>query len=196
MRRVAGTVAILILLGTLGTGCAKRPGPGAEGAAASSAPFTNQELLDELRRQGLGAASGQGAAGFPEITETARGIVITLPSTFFAFDRSELDPQALGVVDRIAQVMNHPRATTRKISLEGHTDNVGAADYNMALSKRRVDAVAAELVKQGMQADRIATQAFGETRPVAPNRNPDGTDNPVGRAKNRRVEAVIPNYNN
>ena len=97
------------------------------------------------------------------------------------------------MVDRIAKVMNHPRATTRKISLEGHTDNVGTTAYNMNLSKRRVDAVAAELVKQGMLADRVTTQAFGETRPLAPNRNSDGTDNPVGRAKNRRVEAVIPN---
>jgi outer membrane protein OmpA-like peptidoglycan-associated protein len=193
MRRVGGIAAILVLLGTLGTACAKRAGPGAEGAAAASgAPFTNQELVDELRRQGIGVASGQ-AGAFPEITETARGIVITLPSTFFAFDRSELDNQARGVVDRIAQVMKHPRATTRKISLEGHTDNVGTAEYNLSLSKRRVDAVAAEMVKQGMQADRVTTQAFGETRPVAPNRNADGTDNPVGRAKNRRVEAVIPN---
>ena len=148
--------------------------------------------MDELRRQGIGVASGQ-AGGFPEITETARGIVITLPSTFFAFDRAELDNQARGVVDRIAQVMKHPRAMTRKISLEGHTDNVGTAEYNVNLSKRRVDAVAAEMVKQGMQADRVTTQAFGETRPLAPNRNPDGTDDPVGRAKNRRVEAVIPN---
>jgi outer membrane protein OmpA-like peptidoglycan-associated protein len=195
MKRVAGTVAILILLGALSTACTKRASPDSGVAATpSTAPFTNQELVEEMRRHGIGAASGQaGAGGFPEITETARGIVITLPSTFFAFDRSELDTQAQGVVDRIAVVMNHTRATTRKISLEGHTDNVGTAEYNMALSKRRADAVAAELVRRGMQADRVTTQGFGETRPVAPNRNPDGTDNLVGRAKNRRVEAVIPN---
>jgi outer membrane protein OmpA-like peptidoglycan-associated protein len=191
MRRVAGTVAILILLGASSTACTKRAGPDSGGAAA---PFTNQELVDELRRQGIGVASGHaGAGGFPEITETARGIVVTLPSTFFAFDRSELDVQAQGVVERIARVMNHPRAVTRKIALEGHTDNVGSPEYNMTLSRRRVESVATDLVKHGLKSERLSVQAFGETRPVAPNRNPDGTDNPVGRAKNRRVEAVIPN---
>ena len=191
MRRVAGILAILILLGT---GCAKRAGPGSEGATASAAPFTNQELVDELRRQGVGVATGQaGATGLPEISETSRGIVITLPSTFFAFDKFDIDDKARPVVDRIAKVMNHPRATSRKISLEGHTDNVGTAEYNMTLSRKRVDAVAAEMVKQGMKADRVTVQAYGETRPVAPNRKPDGTDDPAGRAKNRRVEAVIPN---
>jgi OOP family OmpA-OmpF porin len=54
-------------------------------------------------------------------------------------------------------------------------------------------AVARELVKQGMSSDRVAHQAYGETRPVAPNRKPDSTDDAAGRAKNRRVEAVIPN---
>lgn len=192
MRRVSTIVAIVILLGT---GCAKRTTPGSEGAAATAAaPFTNQELVSELRRQGVGGATGAaGAESLPEITESPRGVVITLPSTFFAFDSSDLDEKARGVVDRIAQVLNNPRAANRKITLEGHTDNVGTAAYNLALSRRRAEAVARELVKQGMGSDRVTHEAFGETRPVAPNRKPDGTDDPAGRAKNWRVEAVIPN---
>ena len=192
MRRVTGIVAIVILLAT---GCTKRtPAPGTEGAAGASAkPFTNQELVSELRRQGIGTGQAGASEGMPEITETSRGIVITLPSTFFAFDSFQIDPKARGIVDRIAKVMNDPRATTRKIKLEGHTDNVGTAAYNLTLSRRRAEAVAQELVKQGMRADRVASEAFGETRPVVPNRKPDGSDDPAGRAKNRRVEAVIPN---
>ena len=195
MRRLGLFVAVVVLLGT---GCAKRATTGAgAGTAASSAPFTNQELVSELHRQGVGSAGGVGATaggtGMPEIMETARGVVVTLPSTFFAFDRAELDTKAREVVDRIAQVLNHPRATNRTVMLEGHTDNVGTAAYNLTLSRSRVDAVAGELIKQGVRSDRISVEAYGESRPIAPNRKADGSDDPVGRAKNRRVEAVIRN---
>jgi outer membrane protein OmpA-like peptidoglycan-associated protein len=75
--------------------------------------------------------------------------------------------------------------------LEGHTDNVVAAAYNLTLSRNRVDAVARELIKQGLRSDRVSVEAHGETRPLVPNRKPDGSHDPAGRAKNRRVEAVI-----
>lgn len=193
MRRVGLFVAIVVLLAT---GCAKRATTGTGAATgASPVPFTNQELVSELRRQGVGSAGASGAGGesLPEITETARGVVVTLPSTFFAFNRFELDAKAQLVVDRIAQVLNHPRAANRTIVLEGHTDNVGTAAYNLTLSRNRVDAVARELIKQGMRSDRISVEAYGESRPIAPNRKPDGTDDPAGRARNRRVEAIIRN---
>jgi outer membrane protein OmpA-like peptidoglycan-associated protein len=188
MRQISWIVAVVILLGA---GCTK--GTGTQSMALpSSTPFTNQELAEELRRQGVGRGAGVGVDG-PEITETPRGLVVTMPNTFFAFDRADLDAPGRQVVDGMAKVLNHPRAATRKIKLEGHTDNVGAAAYNLTLSKNRADAVAKELAKQGLPADRISVEAFGETRPVAPNRKADGTDDPAGRAKNRRVEAIISN---
>jgi outer membrane protein OmpA-like peptidoglycan-associated protein len=155
-------------------------------------PFTNQELAEELRRQGVTRGAGVGVDG-PEIMETPRGLVVSMPSTFFAFDKADLDASGQQVLDNMAKVLNHPRAAARKITLEGHTDNVGAAAYNLTLSKNRADAVAKELVKQGLKADRISVEGFGGTRPVAPNRKADGTDDPAGRAKNRRVEAIISN---
>ncbi|MGH7358857.1 MAG: OmpA family protein [Candidatus Rokuibacteriota bacterium] len=192
MRRVGAFVAIVILLGT---GCAKKAPTGAAAGAASPGPFTNQELVSELRRQGIGAAGAASAGGesLPEITETARSVIVTLPSTFFAFDRFELDAKAQVVVDRIAQVLNNPRAANRTLLLEGHTDNLGTTAYNLTLSRNRVDAVARELIKQGLRSDRISVEAHGETRPLAPNRKPDGSDDPAARAKNRRVEALIRN---
>ncbi len=189
MRQVGWVVAIVILLGS---GCAK-----SATMVSSSPPFTNQELALELRRQGVGGAAGAGATsgveGLPEVRETPRGVIITPPATFFAFDRSDLDAPGRQVVDRISKVLNHPRAANRTIKLEGHTDNVGTAAYNLTLSRNRAEAVAKELAKQGMRPERITVDAFGETRPVAPNRKSDGTDDPAGRAKNRRVEAIIPN---
>jgi outer membrane protein OmpA-like peptidoglycan-associated protein len=187
MRQIGWIVAVVILLGA---GCAKGTGGPESMTLASNRPFTNQELAEELRRQGVSRGTGIGVDG-PEITETPRGLVVTMPNTFFAFDRADLDASGQQVLERMAKVLNHPRAATRKITLEGHTDNVGSAAYNMTLSKSRADAVAKELAKQGLKPDRISVEAFGETRPVAPNRKADGTDDTAGRAKNRRVEAII-----
>jgi outer membrane protein OmpA-like peptidoglycan-associated protein len=166
-----------------------------------AAPFTDRELTEELRRQGLGASTAGGAASrsggrsaneeLPEIKETPRGIVITLPHAYFAFDRADLDPAARLVVERMAYVLNHPRALSRMIILEGHADAIGTEAYNLALSRRRAETVARELIAQGLRQARVTVVAYGASRPVAPNRHPDGTDNPEGRAQNRRVEAVI-----
>jgi outer membrane protein OmpA-like peptidoglycan-associated protein len=198
MRRLGTILALgLVVL----VGCAKRPMTApASSAGVASAPFTDRELIDELRRQGVGTAatdpSGAAASAttgefVPEIKETARGVVITLPHTYFAFDSFDLDPRARRVVDRIAYVLNDPRAATRIIILEGHADAVGTEAYNLALSRRRAESIARELIGLGVRRERVSVEAYGESRPVAPNQNLDGTDNPTGRAKNRRVEAVI-----
>src|SRR5262245_47827193 len=105
---------------------APRPAPSvpkvAEPAAPAPRPFTDRELADELRRQGIGGASksagrptSQPGAILPEITETPRGVIVTLPHTHFAFDSYDLDPQARSVVERIAYVLNHPRAVDRRV---------------------------------------------------------------------------------
>ena len=171
-------------------------------SASGAAPFTDRELTDELRRQGIGTSSSSAAAGsrsgggsssdaLPEIKETPRGVVITLPQAYFEFDRADLDPAARLVVERMAYVLNHPRALTRIVVLEGHADAIGTEAYNLALSRRRAETVARELIAQGLRQGRVTVAAYGASRPVAPNRLPDGTDNPAGRAQNRRVEAVI-----
>jgi outer membrane protein OmpA-like peptidoglycan-associated protein len=191
--------AILMIAVLLAAGCAKGPTPEVDSSSRPpattppSAPFTDRELADELRRQGIAAASGQTSPSedLPEISETPRGVVITLPYTHFAFDSYDLDAKARGVVERIAYVLNHPRAVERTVVLEGHADTIGTEAYNLTLSRRRAETVARELIVQGVLRDRITIEAFGESRPIAPNQKPDGTDDPAGRAKNRRVEAVI-----
>ncbi len=70
------------------------------------------------------------------------------------------------------------------LSLEGHTDNMGEADYNMTLSKQRAEAIKKYLIKLGVAEKRLQTQGFGSTKPLA------GNDTPEGRAKNRRVELI------
>jgi OOP family OmpA-OmpF porin len=205
-------VAALLLSALLVTGCATGarpaatpPSPSADsaqnaqaarGPAPAPAPYTNSELAAELHRQGVGVPATAGAPpsdDVPEIRETPRGVVVTLPHTQFAFDSSDLDARARRVVERMAYVLNHPRAAGRTVILEGHADAIGTVAYNLTLSRRRAETVARELIGQGVRRDRVTVEAYGESRPIAPNRKPDGTDDPAGRAKNRRVEAVIRN---
>jgi outer membrane protein OmpA-like peptidoglycan-associated protein len=72
-----------------------------------------------------------------------------------------------------------------KVRIEGHTDSTGDPARNLDLSKRRAEAVKKALVSQfGIAADRLTSEGFGDTKPIAPN------DTPKGRAENRRVEFV------
>lgn len=89
-------------------------------------------------------------------------------------DRSQLE-QAATMLKNNAQL---------KLRIEGHTDNVGTAKKNQALSLARAQSVAAALVLQGVAKDRLVAVGMGDTKPLADNASPDG------RAKNRRVELV------
>ena len=79
------------------------------------------------------------------------------------------------------------------MSVEGHTDSIGSDAYNQKLSERRAENVASALESGGVSAEKVTAKGYGKRYPVAPNSNPDGTDNAAGRAKNRRVEVVIQN---
>lgn len=140
----------------------------------------NRALLEELKRRNLDAR------------ETERGVVVNLPDVLFAFDKASLTPDARVKIRNIAEVLN-AQARGRPVAVEGHTDSIGSEAYNQRLSERRAETVAIGLESAGVSNQRIATRGFGERYPVAPNHNPDGSDNPTGRAKNRRVEVVIEN---
>ena len=140
----------------------------------------NRALLEELKRHHLDAR------------ETERGVVVNLPDVLFQYDKSTLTSTAQEKVSYIAKVVNQ-RAKTRRIAVEGHADAIGSDSYNLTLSKRRAESVARELTYNHVGNNRLITRGYGEKYPVAPNINPDGSDNPAGRAKNRRVEVVIEN---
>lgn len=140
----------------------------------------NRELLEELKKQNL------------EVRETERGVVVNLPDVLFEFGKADLASGARGKVDNIAGVLNN-QAKGRRVAIEGHTDAVGSDAFNQQLSQRRAQNVAGALGSSGVSNQRITTKGYGERYPVAPNANPDGSDNPNGRAKNRRVEVVIEN---
>jgi len=117
-------------------------------------------------------------------------IRLSLPGdVLFDFDRSDIRPDARPVLNRMAELLrNYPRAP---VDIQGHTDWRGEDSYNQALSDRRARSVQAYLAQQGVSAARLRPEGFGEVRPVAPNARADGTDDPDGRQRNRRVEFVI-----
>ena len=120
------------------------------------------------------------------------GTVITLEdSILFDFGESDIRPDAAHTLSKLATVLNDAKVPTAHIY--GHTDSVSDEAFNLQLSEDRANAVSAELKKDGASATLDAT-GYGETKPIAPNENPDGSDNPAGRALNRRVEIFIPAF--
>lgn len=108
----------------------------------------------------------------------------------FDFGRAEIRPEAAERLKTVAAVLDkQPQHDAR---IEGHTDAKGSAGYNLKLSTRRAEAVRDWLVRDGRLDTRgFVVRGYGESRPLAPNTNADGSDNPAGRQRNRRVEVIM-----
>jgi outer membrane protein OmpA-like peptidoglycan-associated protein len=113
--------------------------------------------------------------------------VIRLPAdVLFAFGSAELTPAAQQAIAAVDDEIGS--GGTGTVTVEGHTDAVGSDADNQALSERRAASVRTALEAALGSSYRYTAVGFGETTPVAPNTKPDGSDDPDGRALNRRVE--------
>ena len=108
----------------------------------------------------------------------------------FDFDRADLRPHSAATLrDLLAQIRaRFPRGAALRV--EGHTDALGTDAYNDALSLQRAESVRRWFVQAGLAQNAIQAAGFGRRQPVAENRRPDGSDDPIGRQRNRRVEIV------
>lgn len=136
-------------------------------------------LLDrqeaELRNQ-LGSNVG--------IQNTGEQLIVNLPNDIlFAVDSASLTGQLQSDLLTVAASLNSYPDT--RVTVEGHTDNSGPADYNQDLSERRAQSVASVLISGGVSPSRITAIGRGENEPVASNLDS------AGRALNRRVEIII-----
>lgn len=120
-----------------------------------------------------------------EAEATERGLVLTLGDLLFEFDSSELKAGNSSNLGRLVSFLKEYPA--RNAAIEGHTDNVGSADYNQGLSQRRAESVRNYLVQQGIASKRLSSIGFGQSQPLASN------DSEAGRQSNRRVEIIIDN---
>ena len=121
---------------------------------------------------------------FQGATKTNEGILVTFDSdVLFALNSADLSNRAKSELNKLVVLLeDRPQA---RLVVDGHTDATGPAAFNQTLSEKRAQSVKAHLVSRGMQANRIRTNGYGQTRPIASN------DTPEGRLKNRRVEITI-----
>ena len=120
--------------------------------------------------------------------------VVLAGDVLFDFDKADVRADAVQTLVKLAYVL---RQKAEDVTVIGHTDSVGKDDYNKKLSDRRAISVIAWLNQnQKIPAQLMKAKGVGATQPVAHNINPDGSDNPAGRAKNRRVEITFTELNN
>ncbi len=115
---------------------------------------------------------------------TEQGIMVTFDSdVLFPLNSSYLTDLAKREIDKLVKLLeDYPGAS---LIVDGHTDATGTAEYNQWLSEKRSEAVKKYAVDKGLADDRVATNGYGQTKPVAPNNTREG------RQKNRRVEVTI-----
>ncbi|MFD1363262.1 OmpA family protein [Lentibacillus salinarum] len=124
---------------------------------------------------------------------TEDGAKLTLPEDIlFDFDSSELRPEADKAINQLVQVID---TTDDEVTIVGHTDSKGEDSYNQELSENRANAVLEAFADEGVEKDRMAAEGKGASEPIAKNTNSDGSDNPEGRQKNRRVEVTVHGFN-
>lgn len=107
---------------------------------------------------------------------------------YYDFDKSKLRDDSRPVLDNVVAILKHYPAI---VEIGGHTDDMGDVAYNMKLSERRAEAVYNYLVREGVAKEQLTQKGYGETVPVAPNKKPDGKDDPEGRQLNRRAEFTV-----
>jgi len=112
-------------------------------------------------------------------------VMVFEEAALFDFDKADLKPEGKEQIKAYREKAQAELSRADKIMITGHTDNVGASDYNMKLSQRRAEAVRAYLISIGVDPNKIVATGAGETKPIAENNTQEG------RAKNRRVEIEV-----
>jgi peptidoglycan-associated lipoprotein len=124
-----------------------------------------------------------GSATSTVTVQVINRVVITFEDVHFDFDKFNLRPDALRILDdAVSKLGANPDV---RVTIEGHTDSVGTSEYNLALGERRANSVRDYLVNRGVTNTRLRTVSYGEDRPIADNNTAQG------RAQNRRAHLVV-----
>jgi len=168
---------LLILVGALVLGgCGKKATTVADQTGSTAVEGSGTDSTQGEGQVGEGREL-PGASGSPTGGPAGVGNVI-----YFDFDRSEIRPEYAALIDSHAKYLAGSGAV--KIRVEGHTDERGSREYNIALAERRAQAVRRALMLQGAGDAQLTTVSYGEERPAAV-----GSDE-ASYEKNRRVELV------
>lgn len=185
--------AALAVMAVLTAGCSPA-------AAPQNTSATPQGASSATVQPSKGATGGMQAdisdlhaeASGLNVRITDFGTVVDLPSdALFAYDKSDLTPAAESELRKAAELIR--RSPPGAIQVIGHTDSHGDDAYNQRLSEARARTVAAWFGQEvGVRTRTFDVAGKGETQPIAPNATDTGADDPVGRARNRRVEVILP----
>jgi outer membrane protein OmpA-like peptidoglycan-associated protein len=138
----------------------------------------------EIPQATLSGTDGEGSASAPRSAETPDVIhSVSFDDVAFDFDRYSLKPDTFALLDQAVQVLE--QNPTLKIKIEGYSCNIGTVKYNLALGKRRANAVREYLTRHGVAADRLTTVSFGESQPKYDNSRKET------RKLNRRAALVV-----
>jgi outer membrane protein OmpA-like peptidoglycan-associated protein len=118
-----------------------------------------------------------------------RNKIFVLENIYFDYNESYIRADAAKELDKLVTLLNDN--TDLKIEMGSHTDSVASEAYNIELSQRRAESTVNYLIRNGIDPARLVAKGYGESKPIARNTNPDGTDNPAGRQRNRRTEFKI-----
>lgn len=185
-RRTLAVMAVLSLAALISGGCAsKEVVKSEEPVVKAEAPKVEQPKPVQPKpaepakqAQEVVAASADTQAAQSSVAEAA------LETVYFDFDKSDLRQDTRNALNRNAEVLlkSHPNA---KVRIEGHCDERGSAEYNLALGERRATSALQYLITLGVKADRLSTISYGKEKPAV-----QGHDEAAW-AKNRRAEFVI-----
>lgn len=174
-RRVAFTAGVLVVAACGGSPEPPPPTAPPRPAQTTAARPTNQS--DDAARRAREAE--EAAARARREAEASRRATLA-EVVYFDYDRSEIRADSRAVLDRKARVLRE--APTVRIRIEGHADERGSTEYNLALGSRRAEAVRAYLTGVGVNASRLETISYGEGRPAQMG------SNEAAWARNRRAE--------
>ncbi|HRG78420.1 MAG TPA: OmpA family protein, partial [Cyclobacteriaceae bacterium] len=118
-----------------------------------------------------------------------RNKIFVLENIYFDYNESYIRADAAKELDKLLTLLNDN--TDLKIEMGSHTDSVASEAYNIELSQRRAESTVNYLIRNGIDPARLVAKGYGESKPIARNTNPDGSDNPAGRQRNRRTEFKI-----
>jgi peptidoglycan-associated lipoprotein len=176
MNRIAIRVTLLATLGLTLASCAKKEQPALEAPPAAARPESAPAPAPAPTQ-----TPAVGTSLVPGSQEELRARAGT-DTVLFAYDSYELDGDARGVLARHAEWL---KANSVRVTLEGHADERGTREYNLALGERRANSVKNFLANQGVEVARLTTISYGKERPAV-----EGSDEAAW-AQNRRAVTMV-----
>ena len=156
----------------------------ATGTSGASATSSSASSTSEASTASSSSSSASAVSAEETALQKARGELMSIGDTvLFAFDSSQLSSDAMATLDRQAAFLN--AKPSYRVKIEGHADERGTREYNLALGERRASATRDYLVARGVDGSRIRIVSYGKERPAVVGSNEDAW------AKNRRAVTVL-----